>query len=168
MPRRNSGPDGELVVTASGADALGRYRQGIESAEFLFCRHCGVLLAVVFASDEGMRGAVNVRCPRGGRRVRTGASRPVTTAVAAGSAARTLAAAVVDAGEGRGALKLSLPLRGERGFRAAKLQSREPVGMQADRAGTWWCAAPGEGISAPLLPPGGHPPTEGEEQKALR
>ena len=57
-----SDPDGELVVTASGADALGRYRQGSESAEFLFCRHCGVLLAVVFASDEGMRGAVNVRC----------------------------------------------------------------------------------------------------------
>lgn len=57
-----SDPGGELVVTASGADALGRYRQGSESAEFLFCRHCGVLLAVVFATDEGLRGAVNVRC----------------------------------------------------------------------------------------------------------
>jgi hypothetical protein len=56
-----SDPDGELVVTASDADALGRYRQGSGSAEFLFCRHCGVLLAVVFATDEGMRGAVNVR-----------------------------------------------------------------------------------------------------------
>jgi len=57
-----SDPEGELVVTASDADALGRYRQGSESAEFLFCRHCGVLIAVVFATDEGMRGAVNVRC----------------------------------------------------------------------------------------------------------
>ena len=57
-----SDPDGELVVTASGADALGRYRQGAESAEVLFCRHCGVLLAVVFATDEGLCGAVNVRC----------------------------------------------------------------------------------------------------------
>ena len=57
-----SDPDGELVVTASDADALGRYRQGSESAEFLFCRHCGVLLAVVFATDEGLCGAVNVRC----------------------------------------------------------------------------------------------------------
>jgi hypothetical protein len=44
------------------ADALGRYRQGSESAEFLFCRHCGVLLAVVFATEAGLRGAVNVRC----------------------------------------------------------------------------------------------------------
>jgi len=57
-----SDPDGALVVTASDADALGRYRQGSESAEFLFCRHCGVLLAVVFATDEGMRGAANARC----------------------------------------------------------------------------------------------------------
>ena len=57
-----SDPDGELVVTASDADALGRYRQGSESAEFLFCRHCGVLVAVVFATDEGMRGAANARC----------------------------------------------------------------------------------------------------------
>jgi hypothetical protein len=57
-----SDPDGELVVTAPDADVLGRYRQGSESAEFLFCRHCGVLLGVVFATDDGMRGAVNVRC----------------------------------------------------------------------------------------------------------
>jgi hypothetical protein len=57
-----SDPEGELVITASDAEALGRYRQGSESAEFLFCRHCGVLLAVVFATDDGMRGAVNVRC----------------------------------------------------------------------------------------------------------
>lgn len=57
-----SDPQGELVITASDADALARYRQGSESAEFLGCRHCGVLLAVVFATDEGMRGAVNARC----------------------------------------------------------------------------------------------------------
>jgi hypothetical protein len=57
-----SDPGGELVVSTAGADAPGRYRQGSESAEFLFCRHCGVLVAVVFATDEGMRGAVNVRC----------------------------------------------------------------------------------------------------------
>jgi len=57
-----SDPDGELVVTAADAEALGRYRQGSESAEFLFCRHCGVLVAVVFATGNGLRGAVNVRC----------------------------------------------------------------------------------------------------------
>lgn len=57
-----SDPEGELVVTASDADALGRYRQGSESAEFLLCRHCGALVAVVFAGEEGLRGAVNVRC----------------------------------------------------------------------------------------------------------
>ena len=57
-----SDPDGELVITVSDAEALGRYRQGSESAEFLFCRHCGVLVAVVFATDEGQRGAVNVLC----------------------------------------------------------------------------------------------------------
>ena len=57
-----SDPEGELVVAASDADGLGRYRQGSESAEFLLCRHCGVLVAVVFAGEDGMRGAVNVRC----------------------------------------------------------------------------------------------------------
>lgn len=57
-----SDPDGELVIAASEDDALGRYRQGSESAEFLGCRHCGVLLAVVFATDDSECGAVNARC----------------------------------------------------------------------------------------------------------
>jgi len=57
-----SDPDGELVITVAEADALGRYRQGSESAEFLGCCHCGVLVAVVFATDAGLRGAINVRC----------------------------------------------------------------------------------------------------------
>jgi len=35
---------------------------GIGIGGVLFCRHCGVLLAVVFATDNGKCGAVNVRC----------------------------------------------------------------------------------------------------------
>ena len=64
-----SDPDGELVITASDADALGRYRQGSESAEFLLCRHCGVLVAVVADHAARLHGAVNARCLDGDTRL---------------------------------------------------------------------------------------------------
>jgi hypothetical protein len=48
-----------------GSDATSEYRQGSQSARFLVCRHCGVLVAVVFDDDVGSYGAVNSRCIEG-------------------------------------------------------------------------------------------------------
>jgi hypothetical protein len=50
---------GQLRVQASAAK-LQRYRQGSGQAEFLLCRDCGVLVAVIAHSDDGrLLGAVN-------------------------------------------------------------------------------------------------------------
>jgi len=46
-----SDPAGRLVVTAAPADLL-RYRFGLQTAEYLLCRHCGVYLAAVMQEDE--------------------------------------------------------------------------------------------------------------------
>lgn len=53
---------GELVLQVRDGNALARYRQGSGSAQFLLCRDCGVLVAVVFDDAGGLRGAVNLRC----------------------------------------------------------------------------------------------------------
>ena len=53
-----SDPQGRLRIRA-GTEP-GRYRQGSGQAEFLFCRGCGVLVAVVARSADGrLLGAVN-------------------------------------------------------------------------------------------------------------
>ena len=49
---------GRLAI--AGGDAIRRYRQGSGQADFLFCRDCGVLVAVVCEGEDGIRrGAVN-------------------------------------------------------------------------------------------------------------
>ena len=54
-----SDPEGRLTLDASG-DALQRYRQGSGQAEFLACRTCGVLVAVVARTADGhLIGAAN-------------------------------------------------------------------------------------------------------------
>ena len=57
-----SDPDGRLSITARDRATLTQYRQGSGSARFLFCRDCGVLAAVVYEGDGGLRGAANARC----------------------------------------------------------------------------------------------------------
>lgn len=57
-----SDPASALLLHARDRDSLGRYRQGSESAEFLLCRHCGVLLAVLFEDNGSCFAAVNARC----------------------------------------------------------------------------------------------------------
>jgi len=56
-----SDPAGALTVSAT-QNALRRYRQGANNADFLVCAHCGVLVAVVFEHDSRLYGAVNAGC----------------------------------------------------------------------------------------------------------
>jgi len=54
-----SDPSGQLQIHA-GTTKLQRYRQGSGQAEFLLCRDCGVLVAVIAHGDDGrLFGAVN-------------------------------------------------------------------------------------------------------------
>jgi len=47
-----SDPDGVLRLHARDAALVSRYRQGTETADFLVCRDCGVLVAV-YCEDSG-------------------------------------------------------------------------------------------------------------------
>jgi hypothetical protein len=57
-----SDPEGHLRIEAHTDDDLRRFRQGSETADMLLCAHCGVLMAVVFAHEDGLFGAVNAGC----------------------------------------------------------------------------------------------------------
>jgi len=56
-----SDPAGQLSVIMQSPDALRRYQQGSNTAKFLLCTGCGVLVAVVFEHNARMYGAVNAR-----------------------------------------------------------------------------------------------------------
>ncbi|WP_017915166.1 GFA family protein [Xanthomonas sacchari] len=57
-----SDPAGTLRLTATHAEAVHRYRQGAEAAQFQLCRQCGVLVAVTFEHQGRLYGAVNAGC----------------------------------------------------------------------------------------------------------
>lgn len=48
-------------LTIEWREEPGRYRHGSRSAEFLFCRQCGVLVAVTHEADGRLFAALNVR-----------------------------------------------------------------------------------------------------------
>ena len=52
---------GRLSVSVR-EDALRKYRQGSDTADFLLCGQCGVLVAVVFEHAGRLHGAVNIGC----------------------------------------------------------------------------------------------------------
>lgn len=56
-----SDPAGRLSVSTREG-ALRKYRQGSDSADFLVCGECGVLVAVIFEHDGRIHGAVNAGC----------------------------------------------------------------------------------------------------------
>lgn len=56
-----SDPHGTLTFRTNDRGTIRRYRQGAELADMLFCRHCGVLLGVVFEDPASVYGAVNAR-----------------------------------------------------------------------------------------------------------
>lgn len=68
-----SDPAGRLSISENDSGALREYRQGSNTARFLVCGHCGVLVAVVFEHDSRLYGAANARCLEG----ETGFSTPM-------------------------------------------------------------------------------------------
>ncbi|MBI4968810.1 MAG: aldehyde-activating protein [Rhodospirillales bacterium] len=57
-----SDPEGGLAITVGDRAQLNEYRQGSQSARFLICRACGVMVAVLFEAEDGLYGAVNATC----------------------------------------------------------------------------------------------------------
>lgn len=56
-----SDPQGELNFNAAKKDRLQRYRFGLQTADFLLCRECGVYIGAHLATDKGAFGIVNLR-----------------------------------------------------------------------------------------------------------
>ena len=54
-----SAPDGELEIAIAGQEAVNRYAFGHKTAEFLVCRICGVVPAVISEIDGNLYGIVN-------------------------------------------------------------------------------------------------------------
>ena len=47
---------------SSSQGAVRKYRQGSNTADFLICAHCGVLVAVIYEHGSRIYGAVNTGC----------------------------------------------------------------------------------------------------------
>ncbi|WP_018988506.1 GFA family protein [Aromatoleum toluclasticum] len=60
-----SDPSGRLHIEIRDPAAVGRYRQGNALAEFLLCKTCGVLVAVVYADGADLYATVNSRVIEG-------------------------------------------------------------------------------------------------------
>lgn len=58
--RCTSDPAGSLHFVHAEPEALGRYRFGLRTADFLLCRRCGVYLGARIESDRGAFGLVNL------------------------------------------------------------------------------------------------------------
>ena len=56
-----SDPQGRLQVSVRDAGELSAYRQGSESAEFLVCRRCGVVVAVTYREQGHLYATVNAQ-----------------------------------------------------------------------------------------------------------
>lgn len=56
-----SDAQGSLTIRVRDASNTGYYRQGSSLAEFILCKTCGVLVGVVYRSDERVYAAVNVK-----------------------------------------------------------------------------------------------------------
>lgn len=54
-----SDPGGVLTLHIVREEMLARYQQGSHSAEFLCCRQCGVLVAVIYEDNDYIYGAIN-------------------------------------------------------------------------------------------------------------
>ena len=57
-----SDPAGRLSISETVSGSTREYRQGSNTARFILCRHCGVLVAVVFDHGSRVFGAANAKC----------------------------------------------------------------------------------------------------------
>jgi len=57
-----SDPSAHLDVQVKDAAALNRYQFGHKTAEFLICRKCGVLPAIVCEIDNVLKAVLNLNC----------------------------------------------------------------------------------------------------------
>ena len=55
-----SDPEGSVEILSGDPAALGRHRFGLETADYLICRHCGDYLAAVIQTEHGERATVNL------------------------------------------------------------------------------------------------------------
>ena len=56
-----SDPNGSMVLRIGNAKDRGAYRQGSGQAEFVLCRNCGVLVAVLHRSEQRLYATANAR-----------------------------------------------------------------------------------------------------------
>ncbi|MBV8679355.1 MAG: aldehyde-activating protein [Aquitalea sp.] len=56
-----SDPQGSVRITVAESGRLNRYRQGSQTAEFLLCAHCGVLLGVQYQESGLLYLSINSR-----------------------------------------------------------------------------------------------------------
>lgn len=56
-----SDSNGSIVFEVNHKDQLGKYRQGSNSADFLFCKTCGILAGVVYEDGDQKFSAINSR-----------------------------------------------------------------------------------------------------------
>jgi hypothetical protein len=61
-----SDPQGSLAIRIRDEGNIGFYRQGSGLAECLFCRNCGVLVAVIYREAGRVYGAINAKAVEGG------------------------------------------------------------------------------------------------------
>jgi hypothetical protein len=59
--RTTSDPAGQLAFQVKDPEALQRYRFGLETADFLLCRRCGVYIGAQIETPRGAFGIVNIR-----------------------------------------------------------------------------------------------------------
>jgi hypothetical protein len=55
-------PAGLLTIRAAHEDHLGRYGFGLQTAEYLICKTCGVYMAAVTTAESEARGIAIVNC----------------------------------------------------------------------------------------------------------
>ena len=55
-----SHPDAELEISADRQANAGRYRFGTETADFLFCSHCGVIVAALCEIGDELKAVLNI------------------------------------------------------------------------------------------------------------
>ena len=56
-----SDPAGELEITIKNKESLSRYTHGSRTADCLFCKVCGVVMAVCYEEDGVCYGAINTK-----------------------------------------------------------------------------------------------------------